>query len=409
MLLEVNTGIAARSLFGAKALDSVDGDVSRYICVEAKRFTAIEEGKNSGGFSVSGRQLVEVGSLGIVTSNGVPIGTLYRVVYSVADGAGNTASMGQSVQVVDTTAPDVRLKGGSWAHVPFGTEFREPGIDVTDNSGENITAVFPLDAVVDVYTSGSVTLKYNASDGNGNVGRVERGVFVSTNARPSYEFVARMILQSVQNINPRAAERDIRQARNSSDFVIVFGVSSSAPGRRDIDSGNVIEFGVRRHSDFELLPATDIVSSTPASSLTTLNVASISVAPPPSTGSNTTNLLPIIGGGIGGGLMLGILLWMLCCRRRSASVGMQNDTGHPDKPAPAMSAAFMESDLDSMGPGAGFSASNLYAVPTLRDRRPAVADRHVRGTSSSWEVPAVKTLQHYDSVEMALGPSNSTA
>jgi serine/threonine protein kinase len=111
----------------------------------------------------------------------VDVGTLFDVVYSATDAAGNKASSSRLVLVVDTKAPSLQLRGAPGMTVPFGTAYTEPGVFATDESeGELMacvaTAVQPK---IDVHWPRTSTITYTISDRYGNTENVVREVAVA--------------------------------------------------------------------------------------------------------------------------------------------------------------------------------------------------------------------------------------
>ena len=107
----------------------------------------------------------------IVTVNPVNTAVLdsYTVTYNVSDAAGNPATqVTRTVNVVDTTPPEITLVGSDSLDVEFGSTYIDAGATASDNvDGDitgNIVTVNPVNtAVLDSYT-----VTYDASDAAGN-------------------------------------------------------------------------------------------------------------------------------------------------------------------------------------------------------------------------------------------------
>jgi hypothetical protein len=108
----------------------------------------------------------------------------YTVTYTATDTAGNRATATATVHVTDTTAPSVALNGNDpdEVEVAQGSSYADPGVTVTDNSGENISAV--VTGSVDTTAVGTYMLTYTATDSSGNDSNVTRTVNVVDTTAP---------------------------------------------------------------------------------------------------------------------------------------------------------------------------------------------------------------------------------
>lgn len=138
---------------GATATDTLDGDV----------FVAVS---------------LEV----IVKPNQVP--ATFTLTYTAADSAGNNQTAIRIVTVMDTTFPVISLLGGDMANggiaVPFGTIYREPGVQAIDSYAGNVSSRVNSSGLdtFDVYQAGVYTIAYTADDVNGNAVTAYRAVVV---------------------------------------------------------------------------------------------------------------------------------------------------------------------------------------------------------------------------------------
>ena len=139
------------ALAGVSALDDVDGSVSVTANISAVYTAAV--------------------------------GT-HSVIYTAIDSAGNTATATATVHVVDTTAPVITLNGHSpdTVEVDQNAPYVDPGVEVTDNSGETIAAV--VSGSVNAAVIGTYTLTYTATDSSGNESNVTRTVEVVDTTPP---------------------------------------------------------------------------------------------------------------------------------------------------------------------------------------------------------------------------------
>ena len=124
----------------------------------------------------------------------------YAIWYSATDSSGNTSdSVRRFVVVQDTIKPIVTLKGTDMT-VEVNTEFTDPGVTITDNSGEELTTNTKVyysktgadgswtdakDNKVDTTVLGHYAIWYSATDSSGNVSdSVRRIVVVQDTIKP---------------------------------------------------------------------------------------------------------------------------------------------------------------------------------------------------------------------------------
>src|SRR5262245_10833162 len=107
----------------------------------------------------------------------------YTLTYSVSDGF-NTSSVQRSVNVVDTTAPDLALNGLSSMTVECHSAFSDPGATASDACAGDLTGNIQVSGSVDPNTPGSYTLTYSVSDGF-NSSSAQRTINVVDTTSPS--------------------------------------------------------------------------------------------------------------------------------------------------------------------------------------------------------------------------------
>jgi len=146
---------------GAVAFDSVDGDLSGSVVIDA---TAVDTGA-------------------IAT---------YTVYYDVSDSAGNPATqVTRTVNVVDQTAPVISLVGSNPQIVQFGADYVELGATAVDNVDGDLSSSIVINA--DLVNTGSVdtyTVYYDVTDSAGNsASQVTRTVNVVDSESPVISLV----------------------------------------------------------------------------------------------------------------------------------------------------------------------------------------------------------------------------
>ena len=120
---------------GYSAIDNIDGDLSASVSIS-----------------------------GIVDTSSIDSITLH---YDVSDSSGNPAvRRSRTVNVVDSTDPDISLIGDAVITVPHGSTFTDPGARVTDNYDSD--RIIPGTGTVVMTTIGSYGLVYTAYDSEGN-------------------------------------------------------------------------------------------------------------------------------------------------------------------------------------------------------------------------------------------------
>ena len=94
----------------------------------------------------------------------------YQVQYSITDADGNTTTLVRSVEVIDTTPPNIILIGNSIASIEIGTTYNELGATASDNYDDDnaITSTIDITGFVDTANLGSYIISYDVSDSSGN-------------------------------------------------------------------------------------------------------------------------------------------------------------------------------------------------------------------------------------------------
>ncbi|MBQ0038779.1 MAG: polysaccharide deacetylase family protein [Clostridiales bacterium] len=104
--------------------------------------------------------------------------TTYRVVYQVADKAGNMAEAVRTLEIRDIVPPELELRGEEHMFVPRGDRFTDPGAVATDDADGDLTEAITCTGTVDTDAVGDYTLRYSVSDSAENRAEVKRTVTV---------------------------------------------------------------------------------------------------------------------------------------------------------------------------------------------------------------------------------------
>lgn len=111
----------------------------------------------------------------------------YTVYYSVTDSAGNPSEvLERTVEVVDTTAPQISLLGSELAVLECGYPYETSGVFAWDDCDGIITDGVVIDtSLLDIHTPGAYIVSYYVTDGAGNTSEVlERTVGVVDTEAP---------------------------------------------------------------------------------------------------------------------------------------------------------------------------------------------------------------------------------
>lgn len=100
----------------------------------------------------------------------------YIITYTATDSSNNTSSKTRTVNVIDTIAPVMSLLGANPLAVGIKTTYVEPGVTVTDNSGEILIPV--ISGAVNMNVKGAYILTYTATDSSNNTSSITRTVNV---------------------------------------------------------------------------------------------------------------------------------------------------------------------------------------------------------------------------------------
>lgn len=101
-----------------------------------------------------------------------------RVIYTVTDASGNTATAEREIVYKDMIPPVITLNGDAEVHLSAASAYMEPGFTASDNVDGDITHLVTVEGTVDPYAAGSYALTYSVADAEGNIATVERTVIV---------------------------------------------------------------------------------------------------------------------------------------------------------------------------------------------------------------------------------------
>lgn len=108
-----------------------------------------------------------------------------KVVYTVKDSSGNTASITRKLTESDKEKPTITLKGTQTMHLTLTDDFTEPGYTANDNCSGDITSKVEVSGEVKAKQKGTYTLTYKVKDDANNETVVTRTVIVSEKTDPN--------------------------------------------------------------------------------------------------------------------------------------------------------------------------------------------------------------------------------
>ncbi|HVG63525.1 MAG TPA: DUF5011 domain-containing protein [Hyalangium sp.] len=110
----------------------------------------------------------------------------YTVNYSVADGAGHSASASRTVSVTDTLAPSISLVGAPSMRLECAVDsFVNPGATAVDACSGNLTPAIATSGSVNTGAVGNYAVNYRVADGAGLSATAVRTVQVADTRAPS--------------------------------------------------------------------------------------------------------------------------------------------------------------------------------------------------------------------------------
>ena len=106
------------------------------------------------------------------------VGT-YEISYTLSNLKGrNTVTEMRTVEVVDTSAPVITLKGEKSIKIPVGSDYKDAGATAADKVDGDLSKQIKIDNQVDVNKKGKYTVTFTVSDAAGNKASAEREVIV---------------------------------------------------------------------------------------------------------------------------------------------------------------------------------------------------------------------------------------
>ncbi len=203
------------------------------------------------------------GGEAVTISGTVDTSTLgtYIITYTATDAAGNTSTATRTVNVVDTTPPEITITGDNPASVELGGTYTDAGATATDLDTVTLTST----SDVDTDTVGSYSVTYSATDASGNTATATRTVNVIDTTAPVITSSDTFVADENQTAIGTVTATDLQ--------TVTFTVSGT---ELQITSGGVLTFVVA--PDYETKSVyTATVTATDASSNSTTQDITVNV------------------------------------------------------------------------------------------------------------------------------------
>ncbi len=108
-----------------------------------------------------------------------------KVVYTVSDSSGNTATVERTILYKDVIAPVITLTEGNNIARNKGADFKDPGFSAVDECDGDLTGKVSVEGTVDGHTYGTYTLTYRVTDSSGNAAELQRTVRIADLIAPT--------------------------------------------------------------------------------------------------------------------------------------------------------------------------------------------------------------------------------
>ena len=144
----------------------------------------------------------------------------YNITYNATDSSGNSAdTVYRYVHVVDTIPPDISLIGDSVIHLSLDSEYEELGVNVSDNSNEDITPHIDSSSL-DVNNAGTYYINYLACDSSDNCSSLKRVVKVQSIVPLDFSG-SQYLLFDFSDIQDMFPKINFSGLNNTNEFIIV--------------------------------------------------------------------------------------------------------------------------------------------------------------------------------------------
>lgn len=180
---------------GVLALDECDGYLSEAICASVRlfRLNTTWDG-DLHDWALTNRTMEQSFHTLAAVRSDAQVGSVYQVDLIVFDRNGHNATAFRRLMVVDTEPPRFKSQQLPNLSIPFGTIFRDPGVEVDDNH-DTIVEVTTVHSI-DVFAPGSYAVQYIALDCFNNKAEALRNVQVLPLQFPAPAFIVEVVVSA---------------------------------------------------------------------------------------------------------------------------------------------------------------------------------------------------------------------
>ena len=164
----------------------------------------------------------------------------YTLIYNVSDNSGNSApQVARTVNVLDTTAPQITLLGNTTLTLECGSTFTDPGATATDTCEGDLSTSITKTGTVNTNAPGQYTINYNVFDSSENYAQqVVRTVNVIDTTPPQITLLGEETLTlecGTTFTDPGVTANDICDGDLSTSITKTGTVDTSSPGQYTIN------------------------------------------------------------------------------------------------------------------------------------------------------------------------------
>ncbi len=157
-----------------------------------------------------------------------------RVRYTVTDSSGNTASVERVLPKINYQPPTITLLGGEHISVPAGLWFEDPGILVTDNLGNDLTAYAVAESAVVPWLAGEYEIRYSVTSEYGEDVSAVRTVTVTAAELPAQRIPKEKTIYLTFDDGPGPYTEELLDILDRYGVKATFFVTAQAPKYFDL-------------------------------------------------------------------------------------------------------------------------------------------------------------------------------
>ncbi len=174
-----------------------------------------------------------------------------KVVYTVKDSSGNTASVTRKLTELDNEKPTITLKGTQTMYLTLTDDFTEPGYTANDNCSGDVTSKVEVSGEVKAKQKGTYTLTYKVKDNANNETVVTRKVIVSEKTDPNSGVIKHGVIYLTFDDGPSSVTTGtILDILKEENVKATFFVTNNGPDnliKRMYDEGHTVALHTASH------------------------------------------------------------------------------------------------------------------------------------------------------------------